>query len=152
MMPFRNTRSLLKLTRGDPKGWRHFGSNFIYWYVIMYITSAELPLSTKTLLALYLSIVSMIMSGSSCGCLTPLASRLEKKISPSPEHQYFATGCFTWTLLTCLWNVFLKDQYDPPMTSPPIITRFSPTACLGRSCSSSLWSSLDFSSVLGRDK
>ena len=136
MMPFKNTQFLLKLTRGDPKGRRHFGSNFIYWYAVMYITSAKLPLSTKTLLALYLSIVSMIMSGSSCGCRTPLASCSKKTILPSPERRYFAIGCFTWMLLTCVWNAFLKDQYDPPMTGPPIITRISPTAYLGQSYSS----------------
>lgn len=51
----------LKLTRGDSKFLRHLGSNFICWNAFMYITSAELPLSTKTLLVLYPSMVNMIM-------------------------------------------------------------------------------------------
>lgn len=66
MMPFGNTRSPLKLTREDPKGRSRFRSNFICWYAIMYITSTELPLPTKTILVLYPSIISMITSGSSC--------------------------------------------------------------------------------------
>ena len=77
-MPFENTWSPLKLTRGDSKGLRCFGSNFIYWNDIMYFMSAEFLLSTQTLLVLYPSMVSMITRGSSCGCLTPLASRSEK--------------------------------------------------------------------------
>ena len=47
----------------------------------MYITFVELPLSTKTLLVLYPSMVSMITRGSSCGYLTPLASCSEKTMS-----------------------------------------------------------------------
>jgi len=70
-MPFGYTRSLLKLTKGDLKGLRRFGSNFIYWNAVMYITSAELPLSTKTLRVFYPSMVSMITRGSSCGSLIP---------------------------------------------------------------------------------
>ena len=63
-MPFGYTQSPLKLTRGDLKGLRHFGPNFIYWNAVMYITSDELPLSTKTLLVSCPLMVSMIMKGS----------------------------------------------------------------------------------------
>ena len=150
MMPFGNMRSPLKLIRGDPKGLRQFGSNFICWNTVMYITSAELPLSTKTLQVLYPSMISMIMRGSSCGCLIPFASHSEKTMSSSPVRWCLAIRCLTWTLLTCLWIAFLKDLYDPPMTSPPVIVLISPTTCLGLSWSSSLWSSVDFSFVQWR--
>ena len=130
-MPFENTWSPLKLTRGDSKGLRCFGSNFIYWNDIMYFMSAEFLLSTQTLLVLYPSMVSMITRGSSCGCLTPLASHSEKTMSSSLERWYLAIGCFIWTLLTCLWTAFLKDLYDAHTTDPSVIVFISPTTCLG---------------------
>ena len=131
MMPFGNMRSPLKLIRGDPKGLRHFGSNFICWNTVMYITSAELPLSTKTPLVLYPSMVSMITRGSLCGCLTPLASHSKKTMSSSLDWWCLAIGCFIWTLLTCLWIAFFKDLYDPPTTGPPVIFLIYPMTFLG---------------------
>ena len=137
-IPFGYMQSPLKLTKGDPKGVRCFGSNFICWNAVMYITSAELPLSTKTLWVLYPSIGSMITRGSSCGCLIPFACRSEKTMMSFQVWWCLAIGCLTRTLLTCLWNAFLKDLYDPPTTSPLVIILISPITCLGLSRSSSL--------------
>lgn len=44
----------------------------------MYMMSAELQLSINSLLVLNPFIVNVMTSGSSCGCLTPLASHSEK--------------------------------------------------------------------------
>ena len=114
-IPFGYMQSPLKLTKGDPKGVRCFGSNFICWNAIMYITSAKLPLSTKTLQVLYPSIFSIITRGSSCGYLTPLASRLGRKqchplqcddvwlLSALYEHYWLAIGLpFSKTCMTPL--------------------------------------------------
>ena len=150
MMPFRYTWSPLKLTNGDPKGLRRFGSNFIYWNVVIYITFTELPLSSNTLRVLYPSMVNMVTTGSSCGCLICFAFCSEKTLSSFLIRWCLAIRCLIRTLLTCLWNAFLKDLYDPPTTSPLVIVLISPTTCLVLSHSSSLWSSVDFSSVRWR--
>ena len=150
IMPFGYTRSPLKLTRGDLKGLRHFGPDFICWNAVMYITSDELPLSTKTLLVSCPLMVSMIMKGSHMATWLPLHLIQKKTMSSSPVRWCLSIRCFIWTLLTCLWTAFLKDLYDPPATGPPVIILISPTTCLGWSQSSSLWSSIDLSSVRWR--
>ena len=146
-MPFRYTWSPLKLTKGDPKGLRRFGSNFIYWNAIMYITSIELLLSTKTLQVLYPSIVSVMTSGSSCGCLILLHLIRRRQFCHSQCDDVLLLGVLTWALFTCLWTSFLKDLYNPPTSGPPVIILISPMICLELSRSSSLRSSVDLSSV-----
>ena len=146
-MPFRYTWSPLKLTNGDSKGLRHFGSNFIYWKAVIYITSVELPLSTSTLRVLNPLMASIMTKGSSWGCLIPFTSCLEKTMLSFLVKWCFAIGWLTWTLFTCLCTAFLKDLYDLPMISPPVIVLISPTMGLRLSRSSSLWSSVGFSSV-----
>ena len=54
----------------------------------MYIMSAELPLSTNTLLVLKPSISSIMMSGSSWGCLIPLESRSKNMMSSLSDCWY----------------------------------------------------------------
>ena len=134
-------QSLLKLNKGDSKGWNRLGSSLNCWYAIIYMIYVELPLSTNTLLVLNPFIANMMTSGSSYGCLIPLASHSEKVMSSSPERQYFTKGCLMWTLLICLWNALFKDFYDPLVTSLLVIILISPTACFWWSRSTSLWSS-----------
>ena len=101
--------------------------------------SIELPLSTRTLLVLNPSIMSMMTSGSSWGYFTLLASSFEKHISWS------ILLCFRvgrqWTLFTCLWDDFLRDLNDPPVDSHPVMVFISPMTFCGREgmWSSSLW-------------
>ena len=89
----------------------------------------ELPLSTRTLLVLNPSIISMMTSGSSWGCFTPLASSFEKHIS------WFVLLCFRggrlWTLFTCLWRDFLRDLNDPHVDGSPMMIFISPVALCG---------------------
>ena len=72
--------------------------------------SAELPLSTRVLLVLNPSIMSIITRGSSCSCFTPLASFFEKRMS------LFVCLCFRgdilWMLFICLYCDFLMDLND----------------------------------------
>ena len=101
--------------------------------------SAELPLSTRTLLVLNPSIMIMMTRGSSWGCFTPLASSSEKHMS------WLVRLCFMGgkpcTLFTCLWYDFLRERNEPPVVSPPVIVFISPSAVCGRGCEwfSSLW-------------
>ena len=93
--------------------------------------SAELPLSTKTLLVLNPSIMSMMTNRSSWGCFTPLASSSEKYIS-WPIHLCFRGGRL-WTLFTCLWYDFLRELNDPL-----VMVFISPIVLCGRG---GMWSS-----------
>ena len=153
-MPFRYTQSPLKLTNGDPKGLRRFvkpfGSNFICWKAVIYIMSAELPLSISTLQVLNSSMASIMTRGSSWGCLIPFTSCSEKTMSSFSMRGCFAIGWLTWTLFTCLYTTFLRDLYDPPKTGPLVIVLITPTMGLRLSRSSSLWSLVGFSSIRSR--
>ena len=80
---------------------------------------------------------SMITSGSSWSCFTPLASYFENAISSSPIFQCLVIGCPTWILLTYLWWVFHKYLNDPLVTRPPLIILISLTVVLALFCSSS---------------
>ena len=82
--------------------------------------SAELSLSTRTLLVLNPSIMSITTRGSSCGCFTLLASSSKKTISKVSLLLHFDEGV-VWTLLTCLYCDFLRDINDPPAVRPPLI-------------------------------
>mgnify|MGYP006869216541 CR=1 FL=1 len=109
--------------------------------------SAELPLSTRILLVLNPSIISMMTRGSSCGCFTPLASSSEKTMFVASLLQCFVGGII-WTLLTCLCYEFLRDLKEPPVVGQPLIILISPIALFGLSHGLSL--SLDFSFDLVR--
>ena len=101
--------------------------------------SAELPLSTKTLLVLNPSIMSIITNGSLWGCFIHLASSSENRISWSIRLCF--KGGILWTLFNYLWYDFLKDLNDPPINGPPVIVFIFPMALCGRRdmWSSSLW-------------
>ena len=101
--------------------------------------STKLPLSTKILLVLNPSIISIITNGSSWGYFTPLASSSENRISWS--FRLCSRGGILWTLFTYLWYDFLRDLNDPPVDGPPMIVFISPMALGGRRgmWSSSLW-------------
>ena len=103
---------------------------------------AELPLSTRILLVLNPSIISMTTKGSSCGCFTPLASSFEKTISVASFLQCFVGGII-WMLLTCLCYDFLRDLKEHPIVGPLLIILILPIASFGPS--HGLPSSLDFS-------
>ena len=90
------------MTNGDLKGLRHFGSNFIYWKVVMYITSVELPLFTNILRVLYLLMVSIMTRVSSCGCLIPFTFLLEKTNVVIPS-----------TMMLCYWVFDMNTVYLP---------------------------------------
>ena len=85
----------------------------------MYITFAELPLSTNTLQVLNPSMGSIMTRGSSWGYLIPFTSYLEKTMSAFLVWRCFAIRWLTWTLFICLWTAFLKGLYDPSMIGPP---------------------------------
>ena len=89
------------------------------------MVSAELPLSTRILLVLNTSVISIITRGSSCDCFTPLASSSEKRMSLSVR-LYFRGGIL-WMLFTCLYCDFLRD-----LNNPPVIIFISPIAFCGR--------------------
>ena len=101
--------------------------------------SVELPLSTKILLVLNPSIMSIITNGSSWGCFTLLASTFENRISLS--YCLYFRGVILWMLFTYLWYDFLRDLNDPPVDDPPVIVFISPIVLCGRRdmWSSSLW-------------
>ena len=84
---------------------------------------AKLPLSTRILLMLNPSILSMITKGSLWGYLTPLASASLKDMSWSIR--FCLNGGIVWTLLTCLWYAFLRDLNDPDVKGPPVIVFIS---------------------------
>ena len=98
--------------------------------------SAELLLSTRTLLVLNPSIMTMMTRGSLWGYFTPLASSSKKDMS------WFVRLCFMsgkpCTLFTCLWYDFLKERNEPPVVGPPVIVFISPSAVCGRGCEWSL--------------
>ena len=98
--------------------------------------STELPLSTRILLVLNPSNMTMMTRGSSWGCFTPLASSSEKHMS------WFVRLCFMGgrpcTLFTYLWYDFLRERNEPPVVGPPVIVFISPNAVCGRGCE---WSS-----------
>ena len=90
--------------------------------------SVELPLSTRILLVLNPSVISIITRGSSCGCFTPLASSSEKRMSLSVR-LYFRGGIL-WMLFTYLCCDFLRDLNDPFVDGSHIIVFISPiTLC-----------------------
>ena len=86
--------------------------------------SVELPLSTRILLVLNPSIVSIITKGSLCGCFTPLASASLKDISWSVC--FCLNRGIMWTLFTYLWHAFLRDLNDPLVKGLPAIVFISP--------------------------
>ena len=92
--------------------------------------SAELQLSTRILLVLNPSIMSIITKGPSCGCFTLLASFSENRMSLS-VFLYFKGGIL-WMLFTCRCIDFLRDINDPPVDGPPVIIFISPIALCGR--------------------
>ena len=69
--------------------------------------SVELLLSTRILLVLNLSIISIITKGSSCS--------------------YFKGGIL-WMLFTYLWYDFLRDLNDPLVDGSPVTVFISPIA------------------------
>ena len=81
--------------------------------------SAELPLSTRTLLVLNPSIRIMMTRGSSWGCFTLLAFSSKKHMS------WLVRLCFSGgrpcTLFTCLWYDFLRERNESPIVGPPVI-------------------------------
>ena len=92
--------------------------------------SAELPLSTRTLLVLNPSIRIMMTRGSSWGCFMPLASSSEKQMSWLVR-LYFGGGRLC-TLFTYLWCDFLRERNEPPEVGPLVIVLISPSAVCGR--------------------
>ena len=90
----------------------------------------ELPLSTRILLVLNPSIISIITKWSSCGYFTPLASSSEKRKSLS-ICLYFKGGIL-WMLFTCFCYDFLRDLNDPSVDGPPMIVFISPITLCGR--------------------
>ena len=101
--------------------------------------SVKLLLSTRTLLVLNHSIMSMMTNGSSWGCFIPLASASEKHISWSVLLCF--KGGRLWTLFTYLLCDFLRDLNDPPLDGPPAMVFISLITVYGRRCvwSSSFW-------------
>ena len=99
--------------------------------------SVEPPLSTRIILVLNPSIISLMTKGSSCGYFTPLASSFEKTMSVASLLQCFIGGIM-WTLLTCLYYDFLRDLKEPPVIGPPLIILILPFASFGPSCGLSL--------------
>ena len=91
--------------------------------------SAELPLSTRILLVLNLSIFSIMTRGSLWGCFTPLASPSLKDTSWHVHR--CLDGGMVWMLFTCLWYAFLSDLNDPPENGPPVIVFISPITLRG---------------------
>ena len=108
---------------------------------------AELPLSSRILLVLKPSIISMMTKGSSCGCFTPLASSSKKTMSVASLLRCFVGGVI-WTLLTYLCCSFLRDLKEPLVIGSPLIILILPIAFFGHS--HGLSSSLSFSSDLVR--
>ena len=104
--------------------------------------SAELLLSTRTLLVLNPSIMIIMTNGSSWGYFTPSASSSEKYMSWF-VHLYFKGGRL-WTLFTCLWYEYLRDLNDRLVDGPPVMVFISPIAFCERGgrWSSSLWEPL----------
>lgn len=109
--------------------------------------SAEFSLSTRILLVLNPSIMSMMTTGLPCGYFTPLVSSSKKTMSDTSLLLFFLGGIMS-TLLTYLCCDFLRDLNEPPIVGPSLIILISPTALFGRSCD--LSSSLGFSSNLVR--
>ena len=91
--------------------------------------STELLLSTKILLVLNPSIVSMITKGSLWGYFTPLASASLKDMSWSIH--FCLNGGIMWMLFTYLWHAFLRDLNDPPVKGLPVIVFISPITSWG---------------------
>ena len=108
---------------------------------------AELPLSTKIILVLNLSIMSMMAKGSSCGCFTLLASSSKKTMFVASLF-LCVDGGIMWTLLTYLYCGFLRDLNEPLVVGPPLIILIFPMALFSLSCG--LSSSLGLSSDLVR--
>ena len=100
--------------------------------------SAELLLSTNTQWMLNSSILSIITTGPSWGCLMSQASFSKKIISSSLLHGIFNDEHHEWTLFTSLAYAFFSVLEDPPVTSPPVIILISPTGAFFPSVSYSL--------------
>ena len=91
---------------------------------------AELPLSTKILLVLNPSIMSVMTKGSLWGYFTPLVSSSLKDMSW--YIRLCLNGGTVWMLFTCLWHAFFRDLNDPPVNGPLVIVFISPiTFCRG---------------------
>ena len=93
--------------------------------------STELSLSTRTRLVLNPSIISMMISGLSCGCFTPIAFSSEKTIS-MVSHFLCFDGGIMWMLWTCLCCDFLRDLKDLFAIRPLLIILISPIAFFRR--------------------
>ena len=92
--------------------------------------STKLPLSTRILLVLNPSIISIITRGSSYCCFTPLASSSKKRMSLSVR-LYFKGGIL-WMLFTYLCCDFLRDLNNPSMDGPLVIIFISPITLCSR--------------------
>ena len=91
---------------------------------------AELPLSINTWCMLNSSILSIITSGLSWGCLTPWASFSEKTMFGSLYLDIFQGGNRECTLFASRACAFFSDLEDPPTTNPPKIIIISPMGAL----------------------
>ena len=92
--------------------------------------SFELPLSISTQCMLNFSILSIITSGLSWGCLTPRASFSEKTMSVSLYLGVFEGGNRECMMFTSLAYALFSDQEDPPTTNPSEIILISPMRAL----------------------
>ena len=90
----------------------------------------KLPLSIKTHQVLNPSIISMITSGSSCSCFTPLVSSSKKTIFVDSHFLCFDGGV-VWAMLIFLCCSFLRDLKDPSAVRPPLIIFIPPIALFG---------------------
>ena len=100
--------------------------------------SAELLLSTNTQWMLNSSILSIITTRSSWGCLMSQASFSKKIMSSSLLRGIFKDENHEWTLFTSLAYAFFSVLKDPPVTSPLVIILISPTGAFLPSVSYSL--------------
>ena len=78
-------------------------------------------MSISTQWMLNSSTLSMIISGSSWGCLMPLLSLFEKTISGLSFFDIFIGGSHKWTLFISLPYAFFKDFNVPPAIPPEIV-------------------------------
>ena len=91
---------------------------------------AKLPLFISTRCMLNSSILNIITSGSSWGCLMPRASFLENMIFGSLYLDIFEGGNCECMLFMSLAYAFFSDLEDPYVTNPPEIILISPMGAL----------------------
>ena len=92
--------------------------------------SIELPLLISIRWMLNPSILSIITSGLSYGCLMPQASLSKKTMSGSLLLNIFDDGYWERILFTSLVYAFFRDFKDPPTPSPLVIILISPIGAL----------------------